>query len=185
MPNMQNMLKQAQQMQQRMQEEVAKIRVEATAGGGMVTINMDGQKMVLGVKIDPEVAGDVEMLQDMVMAAIQRSRPQKWTSRRRKSWAAWVCLPDCSSRQGNKWTSRAAGAADPEFKRLPGVGQKSAQRIAFFTYCGPSGTTPSVSRRRSWTSKTSLDCARSATTSATARCARIARIRTAIAGPSA
>ena len=69
MPNMQNMLKQAQQMQQRMQEEVAKIRVEATAGGGMVTINMDGQKMVLGVKIDPEVAGDVEMLQDMVMAA--------------------------------------------------------------------------------------------------------------------
>lgn len=67
--NMQAMMKQAQQMQERMQEEIAQIRVEASAGGGMVTINMDGHKNVLGVKIDPEVAGDVEMLQDMVLAA--------------------------------------------------------------------------------------------------------------------
>ena len=67
--NMQNMMKQAQQMQQRMQEQVAAIRVEATAGGGMVAVKMDGQKNVLGVTINPEVAGDVEMLQDLVMAA--------------------------------------------------------------------------------------------------------------------
>src|ERR1700721_4423451 len=67
--NMQTMMKQAQQMQERMQEEVAQIRVEASAGGGMVTIKMDGHKNVLGVKIDPEVAGDVEMLQDLVLAA--------------------------------------------------------------------------------------------------------------------
>lgn len=67
--NMQAMMKQAQQMQQHLQEEIAQIRVEASAGGGMVTIRMDGQKNVTGVKIDPEVAGDVEMLQDMVMAA--------------------------------------------------------------------------------------------------------------------
>ena len=67
--NMQAMMKQAQQMQERMQEEIAQIRVEASAGGGMVTIKMDGHKNVLGVKIDPEVAGDVEMLQDMVVAA--------------------------------------------------------------------------------------------------------------------
>jgi DNA-binding YbaB/EbfC family protein len=66
---MQAMMKQAQQMQERMQEEIAQIRVEASAGGGMVTIKMDGHKNVLGVKIDPEVAGDVEMLQDMVLAA--------------------------------------------------------------------------------------------------------------------
>jgi DNA-binding YbaB/EbfC family protein len=63
--NMQQMMKQAQQMQQRMAEEIAQIRVEASAGGGMVVV----QKNVLSVKIDPEVAGDVEMLQDMVMAA--------------------------------------------------------------------------------------------------------------------
>ena len=67
--NMQAMMKQAQQMQERMQEEVAQIRVEASAGGGMVTVQMDGHKNILGVKIDPEVAGDVEMLQDMVLAA--------------------------------------------------------------------------------------------------------------------
>jgi DNA-binding YbaB/EbfC family protein len=67
--NMQAMMKQAQQMQQRLQDEIALIRVEASAGGGMVIVKMDGQKKVLGVKIDPEAAGDVEMLQDMVMAA--------------------------------------------------------------------------------------------------------------------
>src|SRR5690242_4330440 len=67
--NMQSMMKQAQQMQEKMAQEIAQIRVEASAGGGMVTVKMDGNKHLLGVKIDPEVAGDVEMLQDMVLAA--------------------------------------------------------------------------------------------------------------------
>ncbi len=71
--NMQAMMKQAQQMQEKMQQEIALIRVEATSGGGMVTVKMDGQKSVLGVKIDPEVAGDVEMLQDMMMAAFNEA----------------------------------------------------------------------------------------------------------------
>jgi hypothetical protein len=71
--NMQAMMKQAQQMQQKLQEEVAAIRVEASAGGGMVSVKMDGHKNVLGVKIDSEVAGDVEMLQDMVMAAFNEA----------------------------------------------------------------------------------------------------------------
>jgi nucleoid-associated protein EbfC len=67
--NMQNMMRQAQQMQEKMQQEIALIRVDATAGGGMVSVKMDGQKNLLSVKIDPEVAGDVEMIQDMVVAA--------------------------------------------------------------------------------------------------------------------
>jgi DNA-binding YbaB/EbfC family protein len=67
--NMQSMMKQAQQMQEKMAQEIAQIRVEASAGGGMVTVKMDGNKNLLNVKIDPEVAGDVEMLQDMVLAA--------------------------------------------------------------------------------------------------------------------
>lgn len=67
------MLKQAQQMQEKMQAEVALIRVEASAGGGMVSVKMDGHKNVLGVKIDPEAASDVEMLQDMVMAAVNEA----------------------------------------------------------------------------------------------------------------
>jgi hypothetical protein len=68
--NMQAMMKQAQQMQQKMQEQIAAIRVEGSAGGGMVTVKMDGQKTVLGVKIDPEVGSDLDMLQDMVLAAV-------------------------------------------------------------------------------------------------------------------
>jgi len=71
--NMQAMMKQAEQMQRKMQEEIAQIRVEASAGGGMVTVNMDGKKNVTGVKIDPEVAGDVEMLQDMMLAAFNEA----------------------------------------------------------------------------------------------------------------
>lgn len=71
--NMQSMMKQAQQMQARLAEEVAAIRVEASAGGGMVTVQMDGQKHCLGVKIDPEAAGDAEMLQDMVLAAFNEA----------------------------------------------------------------------------------------------------------------
>jgi nucleoid-associated protein EbfC len=71
--NMQSMMKQAQQMQQKLQEQIAAIRVEASAGGGMITVKMDGHKNVLGVKIDPEVAGDVEMLQDMTMAAFNEA----------------------------------------------------------------------------------------------------------------
>jgi len=66
---MQQMMRQAQQMQDKMQQEIAAIKVEATAGGGMITVQMDGQKNLLAVKIDPEVAGDVEMLQDMFLAA--------------------------------------------------------------------------------------------------------------------
>jgi DNA-binding YbaB/EbfC family protein len=66
---MQQMMQQAQRMQEKMQQEIALIKVEATAGGGMVTVQMDGQKNLTSIKIDPEVAGDVEMLQDLVLAA--------------------------------------------------------------------------------------------------------------------
>jgi hypothetical protein len=66
---MQQMMRQAQQMQEKLQQDIALIKVEASAGGGMVTVHMDGQKNLLSVKIDPEVAGDVEMLQDMIVAA--------------------------------------------------------------------------------------------------------------------
>ena len=71
--NMQQMMPQAQKMQEKLHQEIAQIKVEATAGGGMVTARMDGQKNLLGVKIDPEVAGDVEMLQDMIVAAVNEA----------------------------------------------------------------------------------------------------------------
>jgi DNA-binding YbaB/EbfC family protein len=85
--NMQQMMKQAQQMQQRLQEEIAAIRVEASAGGGMVTVKMDGLKQCLGVKIDPEAAGDAEMLADMVMAAFNEAARRVDEESRKKTQA--------------------------------------------------------------------------------------------------
>jgi DNA-binding YbaB/EbfC family protein len=70
---MQQMMQQAQKMQEKLHQEIALIKVEATAGGGMVSAQMDGQKNLLSVRIDPEVAGDVEMLQDMVVAAVNEA----------------------------------------------------------------------------------------------------------------
>ena len=70
--NIQQMMKQAQQMQAKMQKEMENLRVEATAGGGMVTVVINGAKQVLSVKIDPEVVSkeDVGMLQDLIVAAL-------------------------------------------------------------------------------------------------------------------
>ena len=70
--NLQNMMKQAQQMQERMQKQMEEMRIEATAGGGMVTVVINGSKAVQSLKIDPEVVSkeDVEMLQDLIVAAL-------------------------------------------------------------------------------------------------------------------
>jgi len=70
--NIQAMMQQARQMQERMQQQMADLRVEATAGGGMVTVTVSGTKQLLAIKIDPEVVSkdDVEMLQDLIVAAI-------------------------------------------------------------------------------------------------------------------
>lgn len=69
--NIQNMMKQAQEMQQRLQQQMAEMRVEATAGGGMITVVVNGNKQLQSIKIDPEVVSkeDVEMLQDLIVAA--------------------------------------------------------------------------------------------------------------------
>jgi nucleoid-associated protein EbfC len=66
------MMQQAKQMQEKMQKQMADLRIEATAGGGMVTVTMSGTKQLLSLKIDPEVVSkdDVEMLQDLIVAAI-------------------------------------------------------------------------------------------------------------------
>ena len=75
MPNMGNLLKQAQQFQAKMaklQEELGERTVEASSGGGMITVVANGRQEILSVKIDPEVIDpdDREMLQDLIMAAM-------------------------------------------------------------------------------------------------------------------
>ncbi len=69
------LMKQLQQTQERMQEEIAAILVEATAGGGVVKVEMDGQKQLRSLTLDPEVVSkdDISMLQDLVLAAVNEA----------------------------------------------------------------------------------------------------------------
>ena len=70
--NIQKMMQQAQQMQERLHRQMADMRVEGAAGGGMVTVTVSGHKHLQAIKIDPEVVSkdDVEMLQDLIVAAL-------------------------------------------------------------------------------------------------------------------
>lgn len=70
--NIQNMMKQAQQMQDKLQKQMGEMRIEGAAGGGMVSVVINGHKAMLSIKIDPEAVSkdDVDMLQDLVLAAI-------------------------------------------------------------------------------------------------------------------
>jgi len=70
--DIQSMMKQAQEMQERLKKQMAEMRVEATSGGGMVTVVVSGTKQLESIRIDPEVVSkeDVEMLQDLIVAAL-------------------------------------------------------------------------------------------------------------------
>ena len=70
--NINSMMQQAKEMQERLQRQMADLRVEATAGGGMITVVVNGTKQLQSIAIDPEVVSkdDVEMLQDLIVAAV-------------------------------------------------------------------------------------------------------------------
>jgi DNA-binding YbaB/EbfC family protein len=70
--NMQQMMKQAQKMQEQLQKQMDATVLEATAGGGMVSLKMNGNKQLISIQIDPEVfaSADKEMLQDLIVAAV-------------------------------------------------------------------------------------------------------------------
>lgn len=73
--NPKKLMRELQQAQERLQLEIAAMRVEATAGGGMVRVEMNGEKQLLSLKIEPDVVNkdDVEMLQDLVLAAVNEA----------------------------------------------------------------------------------------------------------------
>lgn len=72
MSSMRQLMKQAQEMQERLQRELNELVVEASVGGGMVTVKMSGHKQVVGVKIDPEAMDkdDPSVLEDLIVAAV-------------------------------------------------------------------------------------------------------------------
>ena len=73
--NPKELLAQAQRASQEIQEKMRATVVEASSGGGTITVKMNGQKQVISVKIDPEAvkSGDVEMLQDLITAAVNEA----------------------------------------------------------------------------------------------------------------
>src|SRR5271169_4216373 len=72
---LQQMLSQFRQMQESLQKQVENVHVEASAGGGMVNVRMNGQKQLTDVRVDPEIfAGkDAELLQDLIRAAVNEA----------------------------------------------------------------------------------------------------------------
>ena len=73
--NLQELMSKAKSQYEALQKKMQETVVEASSGGGAITVNMDGRKQVLALKIDPEAvkAGDVEMLQDLVTAAMNEA----------------------------------------------------------------------------------------------------------------
>src|SRR5215470_13310249 len=73
--NMQQLMKQAQKMQEQLQKNMESTVVEASAGGGMVSVKMNGNKQLLSVQVEQEVfaGGDKEMLQDLIVAAVNEA----------------------------------------------------------------------------------------------------------------
>jgi DNA-binding YbaB/EbfC family protein len=94
---MQQIMKQVQQMQEQLQKQLDELVVEASAGGGMVTVRMNGQKLLVSVEVDPEVfaSRDAEMLQDLVMAAVNEAnrRVDEQLASRVGSLASGLNLP--------------------------------------------------------------------------------------------
>lgn len=75
MSSMRQLMKQAQEMQEKLQRELNELVVEASVGGGMVTVRMSGHKQLVGVKIDPEAMDkdDPSMLEDLIVAAVNEA----------------------------------------------------------------------------------------------------------------
>ncbi len=73
--NIQQLMKQAQKMQEKLESQMGDLRIEATSGGGMVRVGMDGKKQLLSISIEPESVDpdDVEMLQDLILAAVNEA----------------------------------------------------------------------------------------------------------------
>lgn len=93
--NMQKLLKQAQEMQEKMQRELGETITEASVGGGIVSVKMDGHKHLLSVKIDPEAMDpeDPEMLEDLLVAAVNEASRKMDETLRHKVGSLATSLP--------------------------------------------------------------------------------------------
>ena len=138
--NMANLMKQAQRMQRQMEEQQKELEAKeftATAGGGAVEVTVSGKREVLKVKLAEEVVDpdDIEMLEDLIVAATGDERGTSQSGRRKRS-----CNVQADRRTRRRcsgdvlemdYYSNQISRLIEEFSRLPGIGNKSAQRLAF------------------------------------------------------
>lgn len=91
---MKNIMKEAQKLQAKLMEELKKIQVEGSAGGGMVRIEMDGEQNVLSVKLEPELLDekDIAMLEDLILAAFSDAK-KKVVEKTRESFSSITGFP--------------------------------------------------------------------------------------------
>ena len=130
--NIATVMQQAKQMQEQMQKRMAEMRVEANAGGGMVTVVVNGSKQLQSLRIDPEVVSkeDVEMLQDLILAAVNDAhrKVDEQLGQSMSGLLGGLKIPG---------TLLALSLPEPltrlveQLQKLPGIGAKSAQRLAF------------------------------------------------------
>ena len=137
--NMKNLMKQATKMKEQMakvQEEVGEREVEATSGGGMVTVTAKAKGEITSIKIEPDVVNenDQEMLQDLIVAAVNealKAGPETYERRSiqtcRRAWPASRPTLIMSRSGLPKPVSRLID----ELSKLPGIGEKNATRLAF------------------------------------------------------
>src|SRR3954468_12647237 len=141
-PNMQQMLKQVQKMQEEMmaaQESLQDERVEASAGGGMVKVVATGELHVESITIDPDAVDpeDVEMLQDTVLAAVNEALRSAQELAADKMGNVTGGLGGPGGGLGGLGFPRVLVLAPPlqrlvtELGKLPGIGNRTAQRLAF------------------------------------------------------
>jgi hypothetical protein len=94
---LQKMMKAAQELQEKVQKELAEMRLEGSSGGGMVTVVLDGQKNCLEVKLEPEVVNkdDLEMLQDLIVSAFRDAvtKVEAEVNRKMSGLAAGLKIP--------------------------------------------------------------------------------------------
>jgi len=134
-----NMMKQAQKLQEQMmalQEEVGKKKVEATAGGGMVTVEANGKQEIVSIKIDPEVVSkdDVQMLEDLILAASNEAlrKSRELVQQEMGKITGGLKIPGLGMSEAVTYYPEPVARLIEALQRLPGVGPKTAQRMTFF-----------------------------------------------------
>ena len=137
--NIKQLMKQAQQMQEQMQQRLATVKVEGSAGGGMVKAEMSGNKELVAITIDKEAVDpdDVEMLQDLITAAVNDGVHQvkEVAAQKMNQVTGGLRIPGLIG--GVAALIEPVARLIEALSRLPGVGPKTAQRLTYHLLRAP------------------------------------------------